>query len=151
VGGPPYAASLRGDWRAAAADWDRRGCPYERAEALADGDGPAIEEALEIFLGLGAAPAADRVRQRLRRLGIRRRGARAATRGHPAGLTPREAEILALIAEHLSNPAIAERLFVSAKTVEHHVSALLAKLGAASREEAAALAHRQGWLARREK
>ncbi len=68
----PYALQMRGDWRAAADAWTRISCPYERAQALADGDVPAMEEALEIFLSLGANPAADRVRQDLRRVGINR-------------------------------------------------------------------------------
>jgi DNA-binding NarL/FixJ family response regulator len=116
---------------------------------LADGDVPAMEEALQIFLALHAAPAADRVRQRLRRMGVTRlrRGPRSSTRAHPAGLTRREAEILGLLGRHLSNPVIGEQLFVSPKTVEHHVSAILAKLDVATRDEAVLEARRRGWLA----
>jgi DNA-binding CsgD family transcriptional regulator/tetratricopeptide (TPR) repeat protein len=145
----PHDLSIRGDWRTAAETWERLGCPYERAEALADGDVPAMEEALQRLLTLGAAAAADRVRQDLRRVGVTRlrRGPRPTTRAHPAGLTQRESEILALLAQRLSNPAIGTRLFVSAKTVEHHVSAILAKLEVASRDEAVAEAVRRGWLA----
>jgi DNA-binding CsgD family transcriptional regulator/tetratricopeptide (TPR) repeat protein len=145
----PHCTHMRGDWRAAAEAWERVGCPYERAEALADGDVAAMEEALQVFLALGAAPAADRVRQSLRRVGVTRlrRGPRASTRTHPAGLTRRESEILGLLARHLSNPAIGERLFVSPKTVEHHVSAILGKLEVATRDEAVVEAHRRGWLA----
>jgi DNA-binding CsgD family transcriptional regulator/tetratricopeptide (TPR) repeat protein len=145
----PHRLSIRGDWRAAADEWERIGCPYERAEALADGDVAAMEEALQTFLTLGALPAADRVRQRLRRVGVKRlhRGPRASTRAHPAGLTRRESEILTLLAQHLSNPAIGEQLFVSPKTVEHHVSAILGKLGVATRDEAVVEARRRGWLA----
>jgi hypothetical protein len=93
----PHGMSMRGQWRAAADAWERQGCPYERAEALADGDIPAMEEALQVFLTLGAVAAADRVRQDLRRAGVTRfpRGPRASTRAHPAGLTRREVEILA--------------------------------------------------------
>ena len=76
-----------------------------------------------------------------------KRGPRPSTRAHPAGLTQRETEILGLLALRLSNPAIGARLFVSAKTVEHHVSAILAKLEVATREEAVAEAVRRGWLA----
>jgi DNA-binding NarL/FixJ family response regulator len=140
--------SMRGQWHAAADAWERQSCPYERAEALADGDIPAMEEALQVFLTLGAAAAADRVRQELRRAGVTRfpRGPRASTRAHPGGLTQREVEILALLARGLSNPAIGEQLFVSAKTVEHHVSSILAKLEVATREEAVEEARRRGWL-----
>jgi DNA-binding CsgD family transcriptional regulator len=144
----PHALSMRGDWRAAADGWKALGCPYERAEALADGDVPAKEEALQAFLALGAAAAADRVRQELRRVGVTRfkRGPRSSTRAHPAGLTARESEILGLLARRLSNPAIGNSLFVSPKTVEHHVSAILGKLEVATREEAVAEAIRRGWI-----
>jgi DNA-binding CsgD family transcriptional regulator len=145
----PFALQMRGDWRAAADAWRRIGCPYERAQAMADGDVPAMEQALEIFLALGAAPAADRVRQDLRRVGVNRlrRGPRSTTRAHPAGLTKRESEILALLARNLSNPAIGGQLFVSPKTVEHHVSSILGKLDVSSRDEAVVEARRRGWLA----
>jgi DNA-binding CsgD family transcriptional regulator len=147
----PYCLQVRGHWRAAADVWARLGCPYERADALADGDGDAMEEALAIFVALGASPAADRVRRDLRRLGANRprRGPRRSTRDHPAGLTRRESEILNLLAGHLSNPAIGERLFVSPKTVEHHVSAILGKLQVASRAEAVLKARHRGWLPER--
>jgi DNA-binding CsgD family transcriptional regulator/tetratricopeptide (TPR) repeat protein len=145
----PHDLSMNGEWRAAAAIWERLGCPYERAEALADGDVPAKEEALQTFRALGAVAAADRVRQDLRQRGVTRlkRGPRPSTRAHPAGLTARETEILALLAQRLSNPAIGTQLFVSSKTVEHHVSAILAKLEVTSRDEAVTEALRRGWLA----
>jgi DNA-binding CsgD family transcriptional regulator len=144
----PHGVQMQGDWRAAADAWARVGCPYERAASLADGDVPAMEEALVAFAALGAAPAADRVRQALRRAGVTRlrRGPRPSTRAHPAGLTRRESEILGLLARHLTNPVIGERLFVSPKTVEHHVSAILGKLDVSSRDEAVAEARRRGWL-----
>ena len=144
----PHGLTIGGDWRGAADRWERLGCPYERAEALADGDVAAMEHALRLFLALGAAPAADRVRQRLRRVGVTRlrRGPRPSTRAHPAGLTRRESEILGLLAQHLSNSAIGERLFVSPKTVEHHVSAILGKLAVATRDAAVVEARRHGWL-----
>ena len=64
------------------------------------------------------------------------RGPRRATRASPAGLTPRQTEILALVAAGLRNAEIAARLHVTSKTVEHHVSAILQKLGARTRAEA---------------
>jgi DNA-binding CsgD family transcriptional regulator len=144
----PHGLQMEGHWRQAADAWERLGCPYERADALAGGDVPAMEDALQTFLSLGAAAAADRVRQDLRRAGVMRlqRGPRASTRAHPAGLTRRESEILALLARDLSNPEIGERLFVSPKTVEHHVSAILGKLDVCTRSEAVLEARRRGWL-----
>jgi DNA-binding CsgD family transcriptional regulator/tetratricopeptide (TPR) repeat protein len=145
----PYALQLRGARDEAAAAWQRLGCPYEAADALADGeDEAALREALAVFDRLGAPPAAVRVRRRLRELGVTAvpRGPRPATAGHPAGLTPRQAEVLELVAEGLTDAEIAERLFISPKTVGHHVSALLDKLGAGSRTEAARRARAQGLL-----
>ena len=97
---------------------------------------------MEIFDGIGAAPAARLARRRLRELGVSgvRRGPRPETRANPLGLTQRQVEVLALLAEGLTNTEIAERLFVSPKTVDHHVSAVLTKLDVSSRREAAALA-----------
>ncbi|MCE0767893.1 helix-turn-helix transcriptional regulator, partial [Pseudonocardia kujensis] len=115
--------------------------PSARArERAATGDAARAAAALEILDGLGARPAAARVRGVLRGLGVRQvpRGAQAATRAHPAGLTPRQAEILELVAAGRTNTEIATQLVLSIRTVDHHVSAVLAKLGVASRREAAA-------------
>ena len=144
----PFALQMRGDWKAAAAEWERLGCPYERALALADGDEPAQRDALAIFEGLGARPAAELVRRRLREQGVRdiARGPRPATRANPQGLTNRQLEILRLLAEGLRNAEIAARLSTSSKTVDHHVSAVLSKLGVRSRAEAVARAHQMGIL-----
>jgi ATP/maltotriose-dependent transcriptional regulator MalT len=139
----PYAMQIRGEWREAAAAWSALGCPYEAARALAESDrDEALREALAALERLGAGPAAAHVVRRMRELGFARipRGPRAATRAHPALLTAREREVLALMADGRRNAEIAGQLFVSAKTVEHHVSAILGKLGAASRTEAIARA-----------
>jgi len=123
----------------AARAWDALGCPYEAAAALAAS--PAAEplaEALRRFEQLGARPAADQAARRLRDLGIRTR--RRSTLAHPDGLTTRQADVLALLREGLGNKAIAERLSLSPKTVDHHVSAILAKLGVRTRQEAASRA-----------
>jgi DNA-binding CsgD family transcriptional regulator/tetratricopeptide (TPR) repeat protein len=140
----PYALHIAGDWRTAAEEWERLGCPYEQARALADGDHPAQLAALEIFDRLGARPAADKLREKLRAAGARNipRGPRPATRENPFGLTDRQMEILGLLVEDLTNAEIAARLHLSSKTVDHHVSAVLAKLDVHSREEAAKLVRR---------
>lgn len=133
----PFARQPRGDWSGAATAWREIGCPYEEALALADGDPPAQLAAVEILDGLGARPAAAWVRARLRDRGVAApRGPRAATQAHPAGLTARQADVLRLVADGLSNGEIAERLFISPKTVEHHISAIFAKLGVATRAQA---------------
>jgi DNA-binding NarL/FixJ family response regulator len=135
---PPYSLEIAGDWHAAAAAWEDLGCPYEQAMALLDGDEPAQRKALMIFERLGARPAAEIARGRLRASGARGlpRGPRRATQANPVGLTPRQLEVLLLLAEGLHNGEIADRLSTTAKTVEHHVSAILAKLHARSRAEA---------------
>ncbi|HSQ37446.1 MAG TPA: AAA family ATPase [Acidimicrobiia bacterium] len=143
----PFARHLEGDWEGAAAEWHRHGCPYEEAIALSDsGAKTHLLQALEILDGLGAVPAGALVRRTLRAMGVAGvpRGPRPATRANPAGLTGRQVEVLRLIAAGLTNAEIADRLFISAKTVDHHVSAILVKLGAATRREAAEKA--RAWL-----
>jgi DNA-binding CsgD family transcriptional regulator len=144
----PFALSMAGDWRGAAAAWGALESPYEQALALADGDPAAQREALTIFERLGARPAAEIARQRLRAAGVRGlpRGPRPATRANPAGLTPRQLEILLLLAEGLHNGEIAGRLSTTLKTVEHHVTAILAKLHARSRSDAVRRAYDSGLI-----
>jgi len=138
----PWAQHLAGDWRAAAAAWEQLGCPYEQALALYDGDGEAQKAALLIFERLGARPMAELARQKMQEAGVQTipRGPRAATRENPFGLTNRQLQVLRLLVEELTNAQIAARLYISPKTVDHHVSAVLAQLQVSSREEAAALA-----------
>ncbi len=142
----PYALEIAGDWQAAAAAWERIGGPYDQALALMDGDEAAQREALALFDRLGARPAADIVRQRLRSAGVRGlpRGPRSTTQANPYGLTNRQLEILLLLAEGLRNPEIADRLSTTPKTVEHHVSDVLAKLNVRSRADAVRLAYQLG-------
>lgn len=141
----PFALQIAGQWRAAAEEWKRLNCPYEQARALADGDSAAQTAALAIFERLGAKPAAEEVRLALRAAGVRNLP-RSTTRENPYGLTARQMDILALLAQELSNAEIAARLSLSPKTVDHHVSAVLAKLDVHSREEAAQLAKREGMV-----
>jgi len=135
----PYAAQIGGDWRGAAQQWAAFGCPYERGLALMDGDKEAQHQALAIFERLGAAPAAAIVRRNLRAAGVRRipRGPRPATRKNPYHLTPRQMDILRLLAKRMTNAQIAAWLHLSTRTVEHHVAAILSKLNVNSREAAA--------------
>lgn len=145
---PVYQAMIAGDWQTAAEAWEQIGCPFERGLALAEGDLDAQRRALEIFEGLGARPAARMVREKMLEHGVKGlpRGARPSTRANPEGLTRREMEILALLEKGLSNAEIAERLVISPKTVDHHVSAILAKLQVRNRSEAAAAARQKNML-----
>ncbi len=142
----PYALQIAGQWRAAAAQWQAFGCPYDAAQALVDGDEPALREALATFERLGARAASGMAARRLRALGVRGvpRGPRSATRANVAGLTAREVEIWSLLGEERRNAEIAERLFLSPRTVDHHVSSILTKLGVRSRAEAARCARERG-------
>jgi DNA-binding CsgD family transcriptional regulator len=144
----PYRLLAGGDWREAASWWAARGIPYYEAVALITGDSQARIEALAILDRLGAAPLASRLRSELQSAGVKGvpRGPQRKTRDNPLGLTGRQADVLQLLSEGLTNAEIADRLFISIRTVDHHVSAILAKLGAASRSEAANTARSAGVL-----
>ena len=137
----PFALQIMGDWRTAGEEWKQLGCPYEQARALADGDAVAQIAALAIFDQLDARPTADNLRQKMRAAGVSRipRGPRPTTRENPFGLTARQMQILNLLGENLTNAEIAARLYISPKPVDHHVSAVLARLDVHSRAEAAKL------------
>ena len=137
----PYRLQLAGNHRGAADLFDRLGCPYDAALALLDApDELALRRALDICSALGAVATARIIRQKMRSLGIRfvPAGQRAATRENPLGLTPREQEVLELICEGRTNASIAAKLVISPKTVDHHVSSVLAKFGVSKRTEVAA-------------
>jgi DNA-binding CsgD family transcriptional regulator len=143
----PYSLELAGDGLLAAERWLELGCDYEAALALAGCDDvAALRRALDRFRALGARPAAATVARKLHARGVRGvpRGPRPRTRENPAGLTPRELEVLVLLADGLRNADIAHRIVVSEKTVGHHVSAILRKLDARTRGEASAKAARLG-------
>jgi len=149
-------------WRAVAA-WDGIGFPYAAAYAryrgaeaalAVGGDRDRVTAELRrshaAATTLGARPLATAIERLARRarcdLATPGDGPR---RGDSAGgpvLTPREAEVLALVAEGMTNRQIGERLFISGKTASVHVSRLLGKLGAGTRGEAAAVARRRGLL-----
>lgn len=144
----PYEARVEaaGPYRLGAVEaaraWDSLGCPYEAAMALARTDEHLLD-ARRRFEALGARPAADQVAERMRHLQIR--APRRSTLAHPQGLTEREAEVLGLLEHGLRNAQIAQRLGISEKTAGHHVSAILAKLGVRTRQQAA----RYGEITRR--
>ena len=144
----PYGAMAHRDWREAADRFGAIGWGHDRALMLSLlDDEEALSEAIGIARLLGAAPLTRRVTERMRALGLHvPRGPRMTTRANPAGLTARQLEVLGLIAEGLTNAEIAERLVVSQRTAEHHVAAVLAKLGVVSRQEAARRATEQGLL-----
>jgi ATP/maltotriose-dependent transcriptional regulator MalT len=135
----PYAFYLEGHPEKAAAAWAALGCPYEEAQALVACDEETeLRRALSIFQSLGAEPAGRLVTEQLRQMGATRiaRGPQATTRANPNGLSEREVEVLVLLAGGLRNAEIAQRLVVSRRTVDHHVSAILAKLNVRSRFDA---------------
>jgi DNA-binding CsgD family transcriptional regulator len=142
----PFALMLADDHRAAAQEWQALGCPLWAAYALAFS--PQMrdaQECLDILDRLGAAAVRHAVlRDRhARRLAVPR-GPRPTSRANPAGLTAREVEVLQLLVDGLSYAEVAGRLILSEKTVGHHVSAILRKLGEPTRARAVAAALRLG-------
>lgn len=143
----PWRLQLAGQPVRAAAAWSDLECPYEAARALLDVDDvPSVEAAHAELDRLGARPAAAHAARRLRELGVKtiRRGARPSTRTNPAGLTARELEVLTLLVGGLRNQEIADRLVLSTRTVDHHVSAILGKLAIDRRSDAADAVARMG-------
>lgn len=145
----PYRLQRAGDWLAAAEFWERHDCPYEAARArFASDDIEQLRRAFTAFEALGARPMASRTAQRLRERGATAvpRGPRKVTRANPAGLTAREMDVLGLMAAGSTNAEIASALFLSTRTVEHHVSSILEKLAAETRREAVQSAIDRGLL-----
>jgi DNA-binding CsgD family transcriptional regulator len=144
----PYALEIAGDWRGSAAAWERLGRTYDAAltRVFSSPDDAELRAALAVLDDLGAQATAAAARRRMRELGMTSipRGPRPATRAAPAGLTGREQEVLALLSEGLSDREISRRLFISERTVHHHVSAVLSKIGVTSRTAAAREAARLG-------
>lgn len=134
--GAPDAVKLEleDDWRGAIRAWRDLEAPYESALAALPGGDAAARQAQAVLhkLGAGAAVRAF-ARERAARGERAMRGPRRSTLAHPAGLTRREQEVLEQLATGATNPAIAAALHLSERTVSHHVSAILAKLGTATR------------------
>lgn len=146
----PYRLQIDGRWREAAETWAGLALPYQRAVALADGDNDAKISALHTLDRLNAQPLATRLRHELRQAGVRKipRRPRPATVAS-GGVTARQLEVLHLVRDGSSNKEIAEQLFISARTVEHHLSAILVALDATSRAGAVSAAEAQGLLTAR--
>jgi DNA-binding NarL/FixJ family response regulator len=146
----PYRLLLEDAYEAAADEFHRLSMPYDAALALVDSGDPALcARALDILDRLGADAVAAKVRRDLRAHGMsvvpaRRRSA---TLANPAGLTARQVEVLRLLDDGLTNVELAERLYLSVKTVDHHVSAILAKLEVNKRRDAVRKAREMGLLA----
>ena len=132
----PYRLSLTGHPEDAAAWWRRAGSVVDEALAAIDATDTAVRlRAVEQLDRLRAAATADRLRRILRQEGVTQLPVRprAATRANPSGLTNRQLDVAKLVARGFTNAEIAERLFISPKTADHHVSAVLLKLGMPNR------------------
>ena len=143
----PYRLLLDGSHEAAARLFEELATPYDAALALIDsGDGELARGAVDALDRLGADAVAAKVRRDLRTAGVTAVPARrrSATLVNPAGLTGRQIEVLRLLDGGLTNTELAERLYLSVKTVDHHVSAILAKLQVTKRRDAVKRARELG-------
>jgi DNA-binding CsgD family transcriptional regulator/tetratricopeptide (TPR) repeat protein len=143
----PSALEWGGEAVEAAEAWEKLGFPVHAVITRAMHSDADLELLFAQLSRLGANGVIRGLRRELHRRGVRHvpRGERASTKENPAGLTPRQAEVLSLITRGMSNAAIAEELFISEKTASHHVSAVLTKLNVSSRLHAAAVATENGW------
>lgn len=133
----------------AAAFWEKSVCRYEQALALFEGTEEDKKKAIALVHSLGADAVYEKMKFEMRGAGIKsipRRARKTSTQSNPGLLTDRELEILQLLQEGLPNKEIASRLFISAKTVDHHISAILYKLEVNSRTKAVHEAEKLGIL-----
>jgi len=152
----PYAAEIDGDYVAAADAWESLGAPYSAAlclmQAGAETSGPIIARAIRLLEPSEARTAAMKARKIARTMGFAkqmprsRRGHYGAAKNHPLGLTRREQDILALVANGATNREISETFARSQRTIEHHVSSVLSKLNVANRMEAMLRVQNEPWL-----
>jgi DNA-binding CsgD family transcriptional regulator/tetratricopeptide (TPR) repeat protein len=142
----PFLLQIKGDWKSAATLWKELHCPYEEALALSEGNEKSMKDAIKIFDRLGASATLQNVKQKMRESGIKSvpKGPRKTTRENLAGLTTRQLEVLNLLDKGLSNTEIGNKLYISPKTVDHHISAILSKLNVHSRHEAAVFVRSNG-------
>ena len=122
----------------AASIWKKLGYPYEQGLALFEGDENDKRKALEIVQELGAHAVYEKMKFEMRASGIKNipRGLRKSTKSNPAHITERELDVLQLLKEGLQNKEIADRLYISPKTVDHHISSIFFKLEVNSRAKA---------------
>jgi ATP/maltotriose-dependent transcriptional regulator MalT len=145
----PFRLTLEGHFDEAAAWWRRAGEPFAEAVTMGDSSDPrARARGVELLDRLGAIGTADRLRIGLRRDGLTQIPARPrnSTRANPAGLTNRQLDVAKLLARGLTNAEIASRLYISAKTADHHVSAVLTKMGLPNRRSVALHAEELGLI-----
>jgi len=142
----PFAFLLEEVWRAAAEEWQALGCPLWQAMALAGvPELAAARHGLELVRSLGATAVRQAMLANRHARGLPvPRGPRPSSRRNPSGLTARELDVLRLLVDGLSNAEVARRLYLSEKTVGHHVSSVLHKLGEPTRSRAVVAALRQG-------
>jgi DNA-binding CsgD family transcriptional regulator/tetratricopeptide (TPR) repeat protein len=134
----PFEHEYQAKWKEAGALWKKLGCPYEEALALIESDLEDQRLGFRILEGLGASATSEMLRTKLKLKGSKNipRGPHESTRKNPAQLTTRQVEILCLLQHGAQNKEIADKLFISPKTVDHHISAILAKLAVNSRAKA---------------
>ena len=144
----PFKLERAGAWEAAAEAWKKTGCPYEQALALYEGDEEHQKQSLVLLHKLGAVATCEMLTSRLKLKGVRNipRGPRESTLRNAAQLTSRQIEILLLLREGSQNKEIADKLFISPKTVDHHLSAIFSKLDVSSRAKAVLEARKLGIL-----
>jgi DNA-binding CsgD family transcriptional regulator len=128
--------------------WEQLGCPYEQALVLFDGNDNEKRKALSMMQQLGANAVCEKFKMEMRSSGMKKipRGLRESTKVNPAQLTNRELDVLLLLKNGIQNKEIAEKLFISPKTVDHHISSILFKLDVNSRSKAVREATRLGIL-----
>jgi DNA-binding CsgD family transcriptional regulator len=128
--------------------WEHSGYPYEQALLLFEGNDEDKRDAISILQDLNATAVYEKLKLEMKNQGIKNipRGIRNSTRSNAAFLTGREMDVLQLMQQELQNKEIAAQLFISAKTVDHHISSILFKLDAGSRTKAVTEAVRIGIL-----